>query len=64
MTKGSIIYCFTMIFFVQDEGEIPSEDEKFEEGSRNIIFEDVHFNYPARPDVNVIIIWLFDRILK
>jgi hypothetical protein len=44
---------FTPVVAVQDEGDIPTDDEKLVEGSRNIIFENVHFNYPARADVNV-----------
>jgi hypothetical protein len=54
LSNKVILKILIKIFFpFQDEGEIPSEEEKLEEGSRNIIFENVHFNYPARPDVNV-----------
>jgi len=36
-----------------EKGDILPEETKNIEGARDIVFENVHFNYPARPNVNV-----------
>lgn len=59
MAKSAAAAIFTVIDrkppidTLSEEGDILPEETKNLEGARNIVFENVHFNYPARMDVSV-----------